>query len=317
MPHGGDGMAVYLTVDGGTTNTRVYLVRAGEVVDKRRLSVGVRVGEAVYKTVLREAIAELLSANSLRETDVARVLASGMITSEYGLCNLAHLVLPIGKEHLKRNLFETVISDITSIPFCFVRGVKTACTTLDNADVMRGEETELMGILEACDASTLYVLPGSHSKHVRVDGAGRICDFSTMMTGELFSAVLQHTILRDAADFEHTALREQALLDGYRYCHARGLNEASFKTRILKNVFGADHHECFSFLLGAVLCGEIDAILRAREQRVILGGQKQLREAMGMILRALGDCRCRVLTDGEVESSTAHGAVRIYECAAD
>ena len=306
-------MAIYLTVDGGTTNTRVYLVREGTVVDMKRLSVGVRVGVASLKVALREAFLELLAANSLRESDVTRVLASGMITSEYGLCNLSHLVLPIGKEKLKKELFETVLADITSIPFCFVRGVKTACDSLENADIMRGEETELMGIMETCNVSTLYVLPGSHSKHVRVDSVGRICDFQTMMTGELFSAIMQNTILRDAVDFAHTELRTKELLDGYRYCQAKGLNEASFKTRILRNVFGADQHACYSFLLGAVLCGEIDAILRAKEELVVLGGQKQLRVAMGMILNTLGDCRCRVLTDEAVECSTARGAVRIYE----
>jgi 2-dehydro-3-deoxygalactonokinase len=59
-------------------------------------------------------------------------------------------------------------------------------------DVMRGEETEIFGIAEA--GARLIVLPGSHSKWAKVDG-DYVVAFKTFVTGELFAAVRDHTIV--------------------------------------------------------------------------------------------------------------------------
>ena len=62
-------------------------------------------------------------------------------------------------------------------------------------DVMRGEETQLLGAL-GLDAAgeTLVCMPGTHSKWVRVRD-GTVDNFSTFMTGELFSVISRETIL--------------------------------------------------------------------------------------------------------------------------
>jgi 2-dehydro-3-deoxygalactonokinase len=67
-------------------------------------------------------------------------------------------------------------------------------------NVMRGEETQIVGALAgdpefgANGAATLVGLPGTHAKWVDVQG-GRIVAFHTFMTGELFAALCNHTIL--------------------------------------------------------------------------------------------------------------------------
>ena len=60
-----------------------------------------------------------------------------------------------------------------------VPGVKTEGETIADADMMRGEGTELIGLMEHLESAAVYVLPGSHSKLIHVDGAGRIVDFTT------------------------------------------------------------------------------------------------------------------------------------------
>ena len=305
-------MAIYLTVDGGTTNTRISLVREGRVCDTQKIGAGARNGAEVLKKALRQGIFDLLQRNSCAESEVSRILASGMITSEYGLCNLPHIPIPAGKKELRENLFETVIDEVSTLPFCFIRGVRAMGDALEDADMMRGEETELMGLMGADGAEAAYVLPGSHSKHIAVDGEGRITAFATMLTGELFAAVMEHTILRDAADFDHNTILPEELKKGRDYCRQRGINEALFKTRVLRNVFGATKEACYSFLLGAVLCDEVKAIEQSPKRVVILGGQKQLREAMGLLLADSGK-EIRVLDDETVKNSTALGAVRIWE----
>lgn len=307
-------MANYITIDGGTTNTRVSLIGNSTVLATKKISIGVGQKDIVaLKNAIKTAIEELLSENRLEQGQIERILASGMITSEYGLCNLPHIIVPAGIEELHEGMYETVIEDISEIPFVFIRGVKKQGADLDGTDVMRGEETELMGILQTDQDACLYVLPGSHSKHISVDGRGRIVDFRTMMTGELFAAVMQHTILRDATNFEHNEIHESDLFNGFYYAQKRGVNEALFKTRILKTMFNGTQEQCYSFLLGAVLCDEVEAILQSKERVVVLGGQKQFRKALAILLKKASDKRIVVLSDPEVECSTSLGAIQIFE----
>jgi 2-dehydro-3-deoxygalactonokinase len=62
------------------------------------------------------------------------------------------------------------------------------------AEVMRGEETEVIGVLADFPSGGIACLPGTHSKWARVAG-GRITGFATHMTGETFAALRGHTIL--------------------------------------------------------------------------------------------------------------------------
>ena len=61
-------------------------------------------------------------------------------------------------------------------------------------DVMRGEETQIVGAVDEREERVLVVMPGTHSKWARVE-SGRIVDFQTFMTGELWSVLLNHSIL--------------------------------------------------------------------------------------------------------------------------
>ena len=307
-------MANYITIDGGTTNTRVSLICNNTILATKKMSIGVGKKDIVaLKNAIKTAIAEILSENSLGEKDIKRILASGMITSEYGICNLPHITAPAGVKELHNAIFETVIEDISKIPFVFIRGVKKECTCFDEADVMRGEETELIGMYKATADSCLYVLPGSHSKHVSVDNRGRIVDFRTMMTGELFAAVMQHTILKDTTTLACNEIQETELLNGFYYTQKRGINESLFKTRILKTMFNGTPEQCYSFLLGCVLYNEVESILQANEKIIVLGGQKQFRTALALLLNEISDKKIITLSDSEVESSTSLGAIQIFE----
>lgn len=307
-------MANYLTIDGGTTNTRVSLVCEHRLLATKKMSIGAGNADvAALKSAVRTAIAQILSENGRTEQDICRIIASGMISSEYGLCDLPHTIAPVGIKELHETMYETVMADISPIPFVFIRGVKTNGAGLEDIDMMRGEETELVGMLIPQKESCLYILPGSHSKHISIDRDGRITALRTMMTGELFAAVMQNTILRDAADFDHNVICEEELLRGFFYAQTRGINEALFKTRILKNLFHATKEQCYSFLLGCVLCDEVNAIAASSETTVVLGGQKQFRMALSRLLREVSDKQVLLLSDEQVAGSVSLGAVRIFE----
>ena len=62
------------------------------------------------------------------------------------------------------------------------------------AEVMRGEETQILGVPPLLRDGGIACLPGTHSKWARVEG-GRIVGFTTHMTGEAFGVLRSHTIL--------------------------------------------------------------------------------------------------------------------------
>lgn len=305
-----------ITVDGGTTNTRITLAEGRKAIDVIKLNIGARANmenPELFRIEMKKAILKLLERNNLKEEDIEKILASGMITSEFGLFNLPHLVAPAGLSELHESMEEVVLSDISRIPFSFIRGVKTGGICVDDTDMMRGEETELMGILNPGYKNCVYVLPGSHSKIIKTDDSGKIVSFSTMLTGEMIASLSQHTILKDAVDLSDSEIDKEYLLKGYEFCEKEGINKTLFKTRILKNIFKCDKNQTYSFFLGAVLSDEIEAIIKDDCETVVLGGKSHIKNAMAEILKEKTKKKIISLSENEVANSTVLGAIRVYE----
>lgn len=311
-------MKRYITIDGGTTNTRVNLVEGDRLIAAKKINRGAKAGiddRDGLKIELKTAISSLLSENNLTESDLTKILASGMITSEFGLCELPHLIAPVGIKELHNGMQEVAFPEISCLPIAFIRGVKVDSESLAEFDMMRGEETELIGLMALCgsDSQALFVLPGSHSKIIRTDSSARICDFSTMLTGEMQMALAGGTILKDAVDLTVTEINVEYLVKGYRFAESEGLNKSLFKVRILKNAFKKSAAEVYNFYLGAILADEIDSILSADAKTVVIGGNRRIKTATAALLGAISDKTVLTVSDDDVERSTAVGAIRIFE----
>ncbi len=309
-------MANYIAIDGGTTNTRVHLIISGVVTNTVKLNMGVRIntnGTDKYKAELKKAISVILSSNNLAEKDIKRVICSGMITSDLGLLTLPHLTLPCGIEEIANATEVASFPEITSIPFVFVRGLKTDSTSFENADMMRGEEAELMGLCEKLEENCLYVLPGSHSKLIETDKDGKIVSFSTEMTGELIEAMSSHTILNGSIDLKSSSLDTSFLEKGFLYAKENGVNAAFFKVRTLKVLFGATDSEAYSFFMGIALSGEITNIINSSAKKVVIGGKEVLKKPMAHLLGNFSEKEIICIPDEISNLASAYGAVRIYE----
>ncbi|MBQ5821868.1 MAG: 2-dehydro-3-deoxygalactonokinase, partial [Selenomonadaceae bacterium] len=172
----------------------------------------------------------------------------------------------------------------------FIRGLRTNGSSLYDTDIMRGEETEMAGIMDDASAGACtYILPGSHSKVIYTDDQGRITDFFTAMTGEMLASLSGYTILKNSVNLANSSLDESKLLAGYEYCAAEGLNKALFKVRICDTMLKMDSSARYSFFLGAVLCGEITAILKQAAGKIVVGGKHQLRDALCILLKHASD----------------------------
>lgn len=306
-------MANYITIDGGTTNTRICLVVNGKVLDYRHYNIGAKNGiddKLPLISVLKSGIAEILKQNNLTEKEVEAVLASGMITSEFGLVELPHIALPVGVKELKENMYNTTFPEICGLPFWFVRGVKAVGDNGEIKDVIRGEETELMGIL---NGAGIYVLPGSHSKIITVNEKGLITDFATMLTGEMISALSQNTILKGAIDLQNATLDPEFLQKGYFCAKEQGINAALFKVRIVKNFLKATNDQAYSFFLGAVLCQEIEYILSMPQEKIIIGGKALIKKPMEILLTQNSDKNIIALDEKITQTANANGLIKIFE----
>ncbi|PRY20405.1 2-keto-3-deoxygalactonate kinase [Aliiruegeria haliotis] len=173
-------------IDWGTTSLRAYLIGAGgEVLDKVASSRGITsVPDRAFDSVLNQLIACWSTYGGLP------VLASGMITSRNGWVETPYSRLPLGTVGLAQSLVPHHTESRMNIHFITGAVIDHA----SGADVMRGEETQIIGAQAFGMSDGIFVMPGTHSKWVRVS-AGRIEDFATYMTGEVFAALKGHTIL--------------------------------------------------------------------------------------------------------------------------
>lgn len=181
--------AALIALDWGTSSFRAWLMDgAGRVLDELSAPMGIlAVPEGDFDGAFESWLAGWLAG----APDLP-IIASGMITSRNGWVETPYAALPVDVETLAAQVTPHRTRQGRLVHF--VTGV--AQNPADGLpDVIRGEETEIIGHLAASGAREgLFLLPGTHSKWLRVrDGA--ITDFSTAMTGELFALLSAHSIL--------------------------------------------------------------------------------------------------------------------------
>jgi 2-dehydro-3-deoxygalactonokinase len=267
-------MNYYITIDGGTTNTRVSLVVNKKVVESRKIALGAKdciYGSNALKSAITEDIDNICLQNNIVKSDIKAIVASGMITSEYGLFPLGHLSAPVGVGELHKGLVRAE-NMFGTLPCYFIPGVKKLTESPETTDMMRGEETEIAGLLADKESDrTVFILPGSHSKHIYLDSEGRISNFKTMLTGEMISALANGTILKGTISLDFDKFYFSALISGYDAAESLGLNDALFKVRIMKNLFGKSDLECYSFFIGAIMEAEVRSLKNSGANAAVIG----------------------------------------------
>ena len=272
-----------ITVDCGTSNTRAFLWREGRLLAAEKRAVGVR-NTAIdghngrLKAAVRECLEALLTSQSLDYADVEGIFASGMITSNVGLAEIPHLAAPVSAEDLAAGMRAVVLPDVCPLPIHFIPGVKNSAApvtadSFEAMDIMRGEETETVALLQRLDApgGWLIVLPGSHTKFVSVDRDARIAGCLTSITGELLAAITRETLIADAVQrrfvTEETYDREM-LRTGCETAARVGLGRACFSARILAQFAGEPPERLANYILGACLQSDVAAIRNSAALRV-------------------------------------------------
>lgn len=179
-----------IALDWGTSSLRAYrLGTNGQVLEQREAASGIMQLQSHGDDAFEQAM-NATCGDWLDHTPAVPLIASGMIGSAQGWRETPYIECPVDIGQLSAALTRVSTRrghDLWIVPGVIQRG--------GLPDLMRGEETQVFGLLaEPDEAPVLIGLPGTHSKWVAVE-SGRLASFHTFMTGEVYAALLAHTIL--------------------------------------------------------------------------------------------------------------------------
>lgn len=179
-----DQRTALIGVDWGTSSLRAYRLDAdGQVIEAKNAAKGIL---HVDDNAFAEALDELTG--PWRRPGLP-VILSGMIGSRQGWIEVPYIDVPASLDDIAGGLLRHPDNPSVHIAPGLAFDPPGAAP-----DVMRGEETQIVGTVSSERGRHLLVMPGTHSKWVLVED-GRIIWFATFMTGELFSVLKDHSIL--------------------------------------------------------------------------------------------------------------------------
>jgi 2-dehydro-3-deoxygalactonokinase len=220
-----------------------------------------------------------------------------MASSSIGWHDLPMVPTPVGVDgaSIPIHSFNLALTAPATARIHLVAGVRTA------TDVMRGEETEIFGLFAEGRHATIaqdgiVILPGTHSKHVRLRG-GKIIDLHTFLTGELFDVLTAHSVLRastqmpegvSAPSLENPAVRA-AFAEGARAAQAPGLARSLFQTRARALLQGEPPAENRWYLSGLIIGAElIDLLTADKNLPLLLAAPEPMHAAYLLAAETLG-----------------------------
>jgi len=315
--------AIY--VDMGTTNTRVWLVRGNQILARGSKTVGVgdtaRDGSTGrIQSGLKELITVVLTETNYTSESRAplSVVAAGMIGSPLGLAEVPHVSAPAGLREIAHASRWFQFPEITQLPFLVVPGVRSGSTGVDlealaDVDVMRGEETLCLGLIEMelVRPPAVVLNLGSHWKAIRLNMDGRIQSSVTSLSGELIHAAQTQTVLASSVSKKWPAkISQRWMEEGMKEQGRSGLPRALFSVRLLDLTGKGTEEDRLSFLVGAFIAADLDALVArgilVKNIPVVISGTEALAEAWR---EALGErsVQAKVLTSAETEEATLAG----------
>jgi 2-dehydro-3-deoxygalactonokinase len=325
--------AALIALDWGTTSLRAYLFdAAGNVLDARESTAGIMNLPRPAAQGGFDAAFDAVCGAWLDGAPGLPVIAAGMVGSAQGWLEAPYVDAPANADALVEGI--VCVQTARGVPLHIVPGVLQRG---ELPNVMRGEETQIFGALairstaneaakdarkEANNAATtadaprsLIGLPGTHAKWVVVRG-DEIERFHTFMTGEIFAALRDHTILGRTMTTPDRPDTE-AFLRGVNIAREKGQAgplATVFSTRTLGLTGSLKSEQQPDYLSGLLIGHELaglDAVL-AQQQTGLAGhalrliGNEALCERYRLALAQFGCTQAEL-----VKQATEHGLWRI------
>ena len=299
--------AAFVGVDWGTSSFRLWVLsREGTPLASSRSNEGMQhCTVAGFRPVLEKHLQVVGAPDGLT------ILVCGMAGARQGWVEAQYIHTPTSLNDLHARAISVPDAgrDVRILP-------GLAQVSVEAPNVMRGEETQLLGAIDE-GFTGLVCMPGTHSKWVFVDN-GSVVEFSTFMTGELFSVIGKHSILMHAIEpgeaptFDDPAVRSAIALVRD---DASALMSALFSIRAGQLLGFETKAEGAAHLSGLLIGAEISA---ARKQygavdRIVLIGSGALGHLYEAALTDVGLSVSTIDAEQAVRSGLAKAAARIWE----
>lgn len=248
-----------IAIDWGGTRLRAYRLDAGgQVLDRRRGEAGALACAGRHAQALAAVIGDW---------DDPLLVLCGMVGARGGWVEAPYVPCPAGVDALAAGMVE-LTAQARQVPELATRSVWCVPGMVDRgaaaADVMRGEESQVIGLLDRLGPGRHTVcLPGTHSKWVRVED-GAISGISTALTGEMYGLLRSHSILARGMPQADPAL-DGAAFDA-------GLAHAGSGSGLLHDLFGVRTATLFDRFAADALPSYLSGVLVGHELAPVLAG---------------------------------------------
>ena len=260
-----------------------------------------------YLTYVQEGIAQLEKQCSSTVQGLP-ILFSGMASSSIGIKELPYGSLPFDAGGKGIHAAHFPATDVFPHPVCLISGIRS------EDDVMRGEETQLIGVLSQLgekDVSGVFLFPGTHSKHILME-AGQVQQFKTYMTGEFFDLLSNKSILSTSVTSHQHPIHWQRFNRGVAEACSNNLLHASFSARAHHLLGKATQEENFDYLSGLLIGSELKELLHQPELPIYLCCNSSLMPRYESALSTLGLKAARVFSGVDIDKAVIRGQLIIY-----
>jgi len=269
-----------IALDWGSTRFRGWLLDSNGIeIDKIDEEFGIlKIDNSQYLDVFEKQLGLWI-----KEHGSIPIIAAGMIGSRQGWTEAPYLNCPAGPEQLAQNLtYLKIKTKLINKPIsmAIVPGIQYFENGIP--DVMRGEETQITGLVWSQHKVGLCILPGTHSKWVYTNN-GRIESFTTFMTGEIFSLMVEHSIVNRL--MVGKSFNRDDFLSGCNHSlnSSYGFLKQIFSARTMGLFEKVKPKGIHSYLSGIVIGNEIKDGLdnhykntSCKDKTIILNGEKSL-----------------------------------------
>ena len=320
-------MTTFLSCDWGTSSFRLRLVQALDLdilaseISGQGIAPTCRAWESggprdragrweFYLQVIHNAITAIEQRIGYTLEQVP-VIISGMASSSIGMLELPYGALPFSVDGA--NVHTHYVAPTADFPHetFLISGVRS------KLDVMRGEETQLVGCisddLALADFGT-FIFPGTHSKHIQVKERQAV-EFKTFMTGELFELLRRQSILKDAVAGHEAPLivtTNSSFSQGVQDAVTLPLLHAAFRVRT-HHLFGSfTPVENLDYLSGLLIGAELQELLFTDPGTLYLCGGAHLQQRYATALSVLGLTNVVVFSAAWTEEAVIRGQYRIF-----
>ena len=292
-------MDKFLSCDWGTSSFRLRLVQTSDLTLLKEKVSGQGIAETFeswkragradedrtlfYFEIIRLNVQAFEKSLGYSLNEVPTIL-SGMVGSSIGMREVPYKELPFsvdGSDLVMRKLhLEGINANVV-----IISGAKAG------DDVMRGEETQLVGCSHnnKRTGQSLFIFPGTHSKHIIIE-RDKAVGFKTYMTGEFFELLSTKSILsasvEQGSDFPHEK-NKQSFEKGVEESVKSNILHSSFQVRTNQLFNKFSREENYYFLSGLLIGTEVRELMNAHYLRIILVTTAQLRPYYETAIRML------------------------------